>query len=539
MEISKIIALIGGMGLFFYGMNLMSEGIEKSAGAKLREILEAITKNRFMGFVVGMVVTALVQSSSATTLMVVSFVNSGLMSLLQATGLIMGANVGTTITSQLVAFDLDAIAPLILFAGVIMVMFIKNQKVKKIGEIVLGFGVLFVGLSIMKESMGTLKNSRVMLDFFSTLKNPLLAVLFGLVITAIVQSSSVTVSILLLLAAQGMVELPVCFFTILGCNIGACTTALLAGMSGKKDAMRAAMIHFLFNVIGTIVIAVLLVFFSDWIQQGIMRLSGGDTGRAVANAHTLFKVFQVIILFPFANGLVKLACFCVRGDDKEEEGFTLKYIGANAVFSPSTAVVEAVKELERMGKIASTNLNRAMNCLMTMDEEDIQEVYRVEQNINQMNHAITNYLVRINQTSLPIDDRMSIGGLFHVVNDIERIGDHAENVADAAQQRIEKNLVFSKDCIREMGIMMEMVNTIVDYALDMFSNNNQAHLQEIIELEDKIDKTEREFQETHVARLTRGECTPEAGMVFSDILSGLERVADHATNIAYSFLEEN
>ncbi len=538
MDITKIFSLMGGLGLFFFGMQMMSEGIEKSAGAKLRDILEAITKNRFMGFLVGMVVTALIQSSSATTLMVVSFVNSGLMSLLQATGLIMGANVGTTITSQLVAFDLDAIAPLILFAGVIMVVFVKDQKVKKIGEIVLGFGVLFVGLSIMKQSMGTLKDSRLMLDFFASLKNPLLAVLFGLAITAIVQSSSVTVSIILLLAAQGLVELPVCFFTILGCNIGACTTALLAGMSGKKDAKRAAMIHFLFNVIGTIVIALILLLFGDWVKEAILKISGGDLGRSVANAHTLFKVFQVIILFPFANWLVKLTYFFVRGEDQQEEGFSLKYIGRDAVLSPSTAVVEAIKELERMGDIASNNLNRAMNCLMTMDEEEIEQVYQIENNINTLNHAITNYLVRINQTSLPIDDRKSIGGLFHVVNDIERIGDHAENVADAAKQRIEKNISFSKDCIREMGIMLDMVNEIVRYSLEMFSRNSQEHLQEVIALEDRIDQTERDFQENHVVRLTNNECTPDAGMIYSDILSGLERVADHATNIAYSILED-
>ncbi len=539
MSIAEIFSLAGGLGMFFYGMHLMSEGIEKTAGAKLRDILEAITKNRFMGFLVGLVVTAIIQSSSACTAMVVSFVNVGIMSLSQATGIILGANIGTTVTSQLVAFDLDTIAPLILFAGVVMVIFIKKQKIKKFGEIILGFGVLFVGLSIMKASMGGMKESKVMLDFFATLENPLLAMFFGFAITAIVQSSSVTVSILLLLAAQGIVELQVCFFTIMGCNIGACATAMIASMSGKKDAKRAAMIHLLFNVIGTVILGVILLFTKDWVERALLAISGGDAGRAVANAHTLFKVFQVIILFPFANGIVKLTYFFVRGEDAREDGFTLKYIGDNAIFSPSTAVVEAIKEMERMGEMASTNLNRAMNCLMTMDEEDIQEVYRVEQNINTMNHAITNYLVRINQASLPIDDKKSIGGLFHVVNDIERIGDHAENVADAATQRIEKNISFSKDCIREMGIMLDMVNTIVRYAMEMFSSNNQQHLQEIITLEDKIDRTEKEFQENHVQRLTRNECTPDAGMIFSDILSGLERVADHATNIAYSVLEED
>ncbi len=538
MDIGQIFTLIGGLGLFFYGMELMSKGIEKSAGAKLRDILEALTKNRFMGFIVGLIVTAIIQSSSATTVMVVSFVNSGLMTLLQSTGIILGANVGTTITSQLVAFDLDLIAPLVLFIGVVMIMFMKNAKIKKFGEIVLGFGILFVGLSLMKGSMGTLKDSELMVNFFASLENPILAVLFGFIITAIGQSSSVTVSIILLLASQGMVELQVAFFAILGCNIGSCTTALLASMSGKKDAKRAAMVHFLFNVIGTIVIATILMFVREPLEDLLMNISGGDAGRAVANAHTSFKVFQVLILFPFASLVVKLTYFFVRGEDEKESEFALQYIGENAVFSPSTAVVEAIKELERMAEIASTNLNRAMNCLMTMDEDEIEEVYRTEKNINMMNHAITDYLVRINASTLPIEDRVSLGGLFHVVNDIERIGDHAENVADAAKTRIDKNISFSEECIKEMNIMLEMVNTIVKYSLDMFSNNNQEHLREIVALEDKIDRMEKQFQQSHVVRLTKNECTPEAGMIFSDVLSGMERVADHATNIAYSILED-
>lgn len=534
-----LVTLVGGLGLFFYGMQMMNTSIERAAGAKLRNILEAITKNQFMGFLVGMIVTAIIQSSGATTVMVVSFVNSGLMSLYQAAGIILGANVGTTITSQLVAFDLDAVAPLILFVGVVMSMFGKKQKVKKIGDIVLGFGILFVGLSIMKDSMSTLQDMPVVVDFLSTLQNPLLAVLFGFIVTALDQSSSVTVSIILLLASQGLVDLQVAFFAILGCNIGSCTTALLASMSGKKDAKRTALTHFLVNVFGTIVIAVILLFARDPIEQAILALSPGNMGRAVANAHTIFKVFQVLIMFPFTKQIVKMTYLIVRGDEKSDDTFSLQYIGKDAVFSPATAVVEVERELERMGQIASTNLNRAMNCLMTLDTEDIQLVYDTEGNINMMDHAITDYLVRVNQMTLPIDDKKSIGSLFHVVNDIERIGDHAENVADAAKQRIDKNISFSKDCIREMGIMLDMVNEIVRYSLEMFSKNSREHLKEIIALEDRIDQTEKDFQENHVIRLTRNECTPDAGMIYSDILSGLERVADHATNIAYSILDED
>ena len=539
MSYTIILGLVGGLGLFLYGMKLMSDGLEKAAGAKMRGILEFFTKNRFIGMLVGIVFCAIIQSSSATTVMVVSFVNSGLMTLYQAAGVIMGANIGTTITSQLVAFNLSEIAPVFLMAGVIMVMFCKRPMVRKIGEVVLGFGVLFMGLSQMSGSMSSLRESPFIVQTLGSLKNPILAIFMGFLVTAIVQSSSVTVSIVLLMAQQGLLPLGICFYIILGCNIGACTSALLASLSGKKDAKRAAMIHFLFNVIGTILMVVVLAFAAGWLETFFMYISGGNIGRAVANAHTCFKIFQVIVLFPFAGLIVKLTYLLVPGDEKDsEKDFELMYIGEKNVFSPATAVVEVTKELERMGYMACTNLNRAMNALITLDEEDIRKVYQVEDNINFLNHAITDYLVKINQSTLPVDDARSIGGLFHVVNDIERIGDHAENVADAAQQRMKDNVSFSKEAQHELAEMMDLVNKILHYSLDTFSHNNREHVQEILQIEDQVDKMEKRLQQAHVDRLTRNECTPAAGMIYSDIASGLERVADHATNIAFAILDE-
>lgn len=462
------------------------------------------------------------------------------MNLYQAAGVIMGANIGTTITSQLVAFNLSQIAPIFLMLGVIVVMFCKKEKVKRVGEVVLGFGVLFMGLSLMSGSMAGLKESPFIINLLGNLENPVLGIFVGFLITAIVQSSSVTVSILLLMAQQRLLPLWICFYIILGCNIGACTSALLASLSGNEDAKRAALIHFLFNVIGTVIMGVLLLIGARWIEGVITTISGGNIGRSVANAHTLFKVFQVLILLPFAGAIVKMTYLFVPSKAKapDDGGFKLEYIGPTNVFSPSTAVVEATKELERMGNMAITNLNRAMNALITLDEKDIQEVYRVEKNIDYMNHAITDYLIAINQSSLPIDDIKSIGGLFHVVNDIERIGDHAENVADAAIERKEKNIQFSEAAKKELGEMMDKVIRIMTYSMDMFSNNSQEHLQEILNLEDSIDAMERHLQETHIMRLTRNECTPDASMIYSDLISGLERVADHATNIAFSILDE-
>lgn len=538
MSAGTLLALAGGLGLFLLGMRLMSEGIEKAAGAKLRSILEFFTTNRLTGMLVGVIFTGIIQSSSACTVMVVSFVNAGLMNLYQAAGVIFGANIGTTVTSQLVSFNLSEIAPLFLLVGVLLLMFSKNRNITKFAEIIVGFGVLFLGLNNMSVAMSGLKENPHIVELFASLTNPFLAVLLGTVLTAVIQSSSVTVSIMLLMANQGLLELSICMYIILGCNIGACTSALLTSMTGNKDAKRAAMIHFLFNIIGTVLMFIVLQVALEPIMDAIYAISG-NAGRFVANTHTLFKVVQVLVLLPFSDLIVKLTYLIISGTDKkvdDRENYQLKYIGDHTVFNPATAVVGATKELERMVSLADENLNRAMNALITLDKEDIDKVYEVEKNINFLNHAITDYLVKINQTTLPIEDRKNIGALFHVVNDIERIGDHAENVADAAVQRIETGVAFSKSAQREMGEMLNMVNTLVRFSVEMFSTGEEEHLEDILHLEDAVDEKERELQRLHVERLTRNECTPEAGMIFSDIISGLERVADHATNIAFSVL---
>lgn len=541
MSFGTILTMAGGLGLFLFGMELMSDSIEKVAGARLRRILEIFTTNRFMGMIVGIIFTGIIQSSSACTVMVVSFVNSGLMNLYQAAGVILGANIGTTITSQLVSFNLSKIAPLILLVGVVVMMFTKKEKVRKVAEVVVGFGILFVGLSTMSQAMANMKNEPQVVNLLMSLKNPFLATLMGFALTAIIQSSSVTVSIVLLLANQDLLPLPITLYIILGCNIGACATAMLASMTGKKDAKRAALIHLLFNIIGTVIIYIALFVAGDQIVELIKSISA-DNGRFVANAHTLIKIAQVIMLFPFTGWLVKMTYLIVPGEDQKvgyRESYQLKYIGDKVVFNPATAVVEVIKELERMASLAEENLNRAMNALITLDEEDIEEVYEVEKNINFLNHAITDYLVKINQTTLPIEDLNSLGALFHVVNDIERIGDHAENVADAARQRKEEGVSISKEAQKELGDMLEMVNKIIRYAVEMFAKSDETHMQEIITLEDQVDEKERELQKKHVERLTKGECSPEAGMIFSDIVSGLERVADHATNIAFAITTED
>lgn len=537
MDVSvMLITLAGGLGLFLYGMSVMSDAIEKVAGAKLRSILEFFTKNKFMGMIVGVIFTGIVQSSSACTVMVVSFVNSGLMNLYQAAGVIFGANIGTTVTSQLVSFNLSEYAPIFLLLGVLAILFGgKNQKVAKVGEIIVGFGILFMGLSNMSSAMSNMKDMPQVIDLLGSLKSPLLAILVGTVLTAIIQSSSVTVSIVLLMANQGLLDIHICLFIILGCNIGSCGSALIASLAGKKDAKRAAMIHLLFNIIGSIIIYIILQFAMEPVVNMIQSISA-DNGRFVANAHTLIKVFQVIVLLPFSSFIVKLACLIIPGKEEKvgyRDNMILNYIGDKAVFNPATAVFDAVKEIERMGYLAEENLTRSMNALITLDEETIQEVYEVEENINFLNHAITDYLVKINQSTLPIKDLEGFGSLFHVVNDIERIGDHAENFADCARRRKEKGIKFSKEAQKELGDMLEMVTKMVRLSIETFHHKEDEHIRKINDLEILVDEKERELQQKHIDRLTQNACTPEAGMIFSDVVSGLERVADHTTNIAH------
>lgn len=535
-----VLGLIGGLGLFLYGMTLMSDSLEKAAGAKLRGILELFTKNRYVGIIVGVVFTAIIQSSSAATVMVVSFVNAGLMTLYQAIGVIYGANIGTTVTSQLVSFNLSQYAPVFIMAGVLMLMIFKNPTVKKAGEVVIGFGILFLGISTMSSSMGALKELPAIQNLFMSLDNRFFALLLGLVITAIVQSSSVTVSIVLLLAQQGLLPLKICFFIILGCNIGACMSAMLASLSGKKNAKRAALIHLLFNIIGSIIMAIILLIGSDWIEALIMHISGGNLGRCVANTHTIFKVFQVIILMPFMSWIVKLTYLIVPGEDNDvEDEYEMKYIGDGDRLSSATAIPQVCSEISHMGEIAIGNLEKALDALLTKDDKAAKEVFEVEKRIDYMNKEITDYLVKANQISLPVGDRKKLGALFHVVSDIERVGDHAENIAEDVEKLIDMKEDINGMAGDEIRRMQEMTVKILHLSMDMFNLEDDSHLQEILDLENAIDAKERELQDLHVKCLTKGECSAQVGMMFSDLASNLERVADHATNIAFSILGED
>ena len=536
-----LISLMGGLGLFLAGMNMMSHGIEKVAGEKLRSILEAFTKTKFLGLAVGLFFTAVIQSSSAATSMTVSFVNSGLMNLSQASGIILGANIGTTVTALLVAFKLSAVAPIFVLAGAIMCNFFKAPMVKKSGEIVLGFGILFMGISSMSSAMSQLRDMQVVIDFLANFTNPILGVLLGTVITSVVQSSSVTVSILVVMASQGLVDLRICMFVILGCNIGACTSAVLTGLQGGKNAKRTALIHLLFNIFGTILMFILLLIFPDIIQNIVKAIAGSGTdsgtlGRQIAYTHFLFKVFQVIVFYPFMNFIIKCTYLLVPGEDATEvtgDEFQLQYIGT-ALPDPAIAVYVATQEMERMAYMAFNNLNLAVECLIDADAQGAEQVYETEKYVNYLDAKINEYLVDINQNAIPLGDARKIVSYFQVVGDIERIGDHAKSIVDLIPKMNEADLKLSDKSANELRDMMIAVNKILEESLNMFITGDESHMSEISMLEDKIDEMEETLQQKHIDRLTRGECSAQTGVFFADVLSGLERVGDHAANIAFA-----
>lgn len=542
--VAMIMGLAAGLGFFLYGMKIMSEGLEEAAGTKMKSVLAMCTKNRFIGVLVGMIFTAVIQSSSAATVMIVSFVNSGLMSLMQAIGPIMGANIGTTITGQIVSLKLDQIAPAFILIGVILVSFIKNKRAKTIGQVILGFGILFFGMATMQDAMGPLNKVDGFKNIIMRLENPILGIIVGFVITAILQSSSASTSILIAMAASGIIvkgQTMMVIYVILGCNIGTCVSAMLASLSGKKDAKRAALIHLLINIVGTIVVGLLFFPLREPVIKGIFEISKTkgqvDMGRVVANVNTIFKIVQIVILFPFAKYIVKLTNIIIPGDDKKEEGFELKYLNLSADKTPAASIIEIDMEIKRMGQIALKNLNRSFETLINPDEDIIEEVFAREKEIDFYSSEITKYMVNLAQQNLPTQIAKNIAGYFHVVNDIERIGDHAENLAEFAQTRIKEEIIFSDTGKSELKNMFQKVEKTVEYALETFTEQTEEHLAEIVELEKEVDVLEKELEHNHVRRLSNNQCSANAS-IFTDVVSNLERVSDHATNIAFAIYDE-
>lgn len=531
MTLSMTMSLLGGLALFLYGMKLMGEGLEKAAGDRLKRLLESLTRNPLMGLLVGVVFTMIIQSSSATTVMVVGFVNAGLLDLMQATGVILGANIGTTVTAWIVAgFQATAFMPLVLLIGVAMIMFLKKLKLQRVGQVIAGFGMLFVGMGMMSDAMKPLAESAEFARLMTAFANPIMALLVGVAVTAIIQSSSASVGILEMLAIQGLVPLETSLYIIMGTNIGTCVTAMLSAVGATRTAKRAALIHLMFNVLGTLVVFILvsLLPVSTWI--------GHIDGPAlqIAVAHTSFKVFEVLCFVLLRKWLVKLVMILVPGEDKQGEEKSLKFLDDRILSTPPIAVAQICKEIERMGDIAIANLTRAMDAFFNKDSSLLNEVEQSEDVVNYLNHEITRYMVAAAQLDLPASDVEQLGEMFHVVNDLERIGDHAENMAEYAKNRIDEEIPFSEDGLAELRDMLDKTVALFKLSMEAFHTRDQHLLPRVLVQEENIDDMEKTLQQSHVDRLTRGACTPRSGMIFSDMLSNLERVADHATNVAFS-----
>lgn len=528
-----IINLLGGLGLFLYGMKMMGDGLENAAGDKLKGIFDRITSNPIKGVLTGTIVTAIIQSSSATTVMIVGFVNAGLMNLYQATSVIMGANIGTTITAQLITFKFDAFAPIFLAIGAAMILFCNKRKVKEIGQIILGFGVLFLGLKLMSGAMSPLKESVFFTNLILKLEgHTILGLLIGMMMTAVLQSSSASTGILVALASTGSLPLTVAIPILLGNNIGTCVTALISSIGTSITAKKAAVIHLLFNLIGAIIFLVIPVTLLANIVLAISPKVGVEAiPRQIANAHTLFNLVNTILLLPLIKYLVAFVNKIIPGED-EKEVPGVKYIDERLLETPAIAFGQTTNEVVRMAEKAKENLKVAMNSFLQGDEELIKLAYDNEKTINLLEHDITRYLVKLSNSDLGDEQRAELAAYFHVVNDIERIGDHAENIADLASERITKGLTFSPEALNEIKGMFDYTVSAVEMSIDCFKNYNRDKAASIRGIEDRIDSLEKELRASHVKRLNTGVCNAVVGTIFLDLISNLERIGDHSVNIA-------
>lgn len=536
MTFQILFALGGGLGLFLYGMKMMGDGLEKAAGSRMKRLLEILTTNRFMGVLVGAVVTAIIQSSSASTVMVVGFVNTGLMNLAQATGVIMGANIGTTVTGQLVALNLTDYAPVAVFLGVGLILFGKKRSVKQIGEILAGFGILFMGMELMSSAMKPLRTNPAFQEMMTQISNPLLGVLVGAAVTVVIQSSSASIGILQALAMQGLIDLNTAIFILFGQNIGTCVTAILASIGTGVTAKRAAAIHLIFNVVGTIIFIILILLglpYVGWIES----ITPGDAVKQIANAHTGFNIINTLLTFPVAGYLAFLARKLIPGEESTPDEKHLVFLDKRILETPPIAVAQIMNEVGRMGDLAGANLSEAMEIMLTGKDEKVKEVLHREEVINYLNRQITDYLILANGLALPDKDRKLIGGLFHVVNDIERIGDHAENIIEYAQYLIEHNLTMSDEAVDDLTDMKDKVFTVVLDSLRAMKTRDRTLAGTVNKQESAIDELEKALRSNHIERLNNQLCIPGCGVVFLDVVNNLERIADHANNISRFVLD--
>ena len=542
MGYEQLFLFAGGLGMFIYGMQIMSQGLENAAGNRMKKLLEALTKNKIMGVMLGAVITAVIQSSSATTVMVVGFVNAGIMNLTQAMGVIMGANIGTTMTSWIVSMGEWAaflkpstLAPIAIAIGVVVMMVGKRRATKDIASIVVGFGLLFVGIENMSTSMSGLKEVPAFTNLFVQLgKNPILGILVGAGVTAVVQSSSASVGILQSLAVAGLIPFNSAVYIIMGQNIGTCITAILSSMGAKKNAKTAALMHLLFNVIGTVLFSVGAIVFFKYMnpEMGESIISATE----ISLVHTIFNIATTALLFPVSNMIIKLAKK-IGGVKEGEVDDSVVSLDDRMLETPSFALQATVSELGRMGNVVKETLEIAKRVLFTKSKEDIELLKNDEDKVDKLCAGIIEYAIKITSMQISKSEHEYATRLVQVVSDIERISDYCENISEYAEFMADRKIAFSEVAETEMKKMLDTCANSYYYAIDAFMSNDKEKALQAIEFERKADVLEVELRTKHIKRLTANECNTEAGIVFLDTLVGLERISDHARNIAEEVIE--
>lgn len=537
MGISNIISLLGGLGLFLFGMKYMSDGLNQVAGNKMRLLLEKLTRNRFKGFLLGVLVTAVIQSSSATTVMLMGFLNAGIMDLAQATGVIIGANIGTTITAVLIAIDVSAIAPFCIFIGTVMALFSKKQTQKFIGQIILGFGVLFFGLKYMSgpEAMGVLKTSAAFQTFITKANNPFLGLLIGFIMCSVLQSSSASIGVLQALAMTSASLMPMKFaiYLIIGINVGSAMPLFLSAIGAKTNAKRAAVIYFIFDFVGMLIFTPIALIFPQY-AEWITTLS--DNGSVqVAIAHIIFKVVTAFVMLPFIKWVVKLSEVIIKPKEHDTR-LRFEFIDKKISNNPISTALQIGSEVERMARLVRHNFVIACEGYLVMDNSKQRELEENEELINWLNHNISDFMITVTSKEITGDVSEYIGKLFHVITDLERIGDHAENIMRRVTTAKEENYEFSDRGIAEFKEIYEVDLELLDRALGAFTNKHLTDAEEhqLHYLEDTIDYLTLQAQDNHVQRLREKKCHTSSGVIFTKALQDLERVGDHSYNIAWA-----
>lgn len=522
-----IIELLAGLAIFLFGMKVMTEALQRTAGGRMKKLLEILTNNKYLAVVVGTGITVLMQSSSATTVMVVGLVNAGIMNLTQAVGVIMGANIGTTVTAQLIAFKFKELVPFFMIIGVILTVVPKKRSLKRLGEFLVGFSLLFMGMNAMSSAMKPLRSLEGFQNLMITLQhNPVLGVVAGIGLTAIVQSSSATIAILQALALQGLIPIEAALPILFGDNIGTCITAVLASIGASVTAKRAALIHFIFNLVGTVIFLILM----KPILFLILR-SSGEVTRQIANAHTIFNIANVFIQIHFASVLIKIVTNIVPGKDIHDK-FELKYLDKRILETPAVLVPQIVKEIIRMGELARESVKRGVEAMLERDAKKVEEVYENEKVINELEKQISKYLVEVSNTVIGEGQRQKVSSLFNTIHDVERIGDHAENLAEIAQYMTENKIIFSPRAADEMKDIYDNVDNALENSFEALKTEKSAYVENVDLYEHKVDMLREKFKESHISRLNKSECNINAGVAFLDALTNLERVSDHSVNIA-------